>query len=95
MVNRKTGHVTLIDFGFASSYLNPDGSHITDDAMKQTFQGSIAYATFDQMNFFQTSRKDDIITAFYILVQQLNNNNPIGSPKDLDKLTEHEYDVEI
>lgn len=30
MVNRQTGDVTLIDFGFASLYVNPDGSHVSD-----------------------------------------------------------------
>lgn len=33
MVNRKTEEVTLIDFGFASTCVNPDGSHIKDTEM--------------------------------------------------------------
>ena len=94
MVNRKTGNVTLIDFGFASSYLNSDGTHIDDSAKTETFQGNILYASFDQMNFFQTSRKDDISAVFYILMEQLNNGSPIGKPKDLDRLNENVDDLE-
>ena len=52
MVNRKTGETTLIDFGFASSYLNTDGTHISDSEVTSTFHGNIFYASFDQMNFF-------------------------------------------
>ena len=52
MVDRKTGNVTLIDFGFASSYLNPDGSHKSDSELTETFHGNFLYATFDQLNFF-------------------------------------------
>ena len=47
------------------------------------------------MNFFPTSRKDDIIAVFYILMEQLNNGNPIGEPKDLAKLNENEDDLEL
>ena len=31
MVDRNSGHVTLIDFGFATTYINPDGSHVSSD----------------------------------------------------------------
>lgn len=68
MVNRKTGEVTLIDFGFASTYENADGTHISDSEMTSTFQGNINYASYDQMNFFKTGRKDDMIACFYILI---------------------------
>ena len=47
MVNRKTGEVTLIDFGFASTYVNPDGTHIIDSAQNETFQGNMLYASYD------------------------------------------------
>lgn len=52
------------------------------------------YASYDQMNFFQTCRKDDIIAVFFILIEQLNNGNFIGKPKDLDLLNQNEDDVE-
>ena len=32
MVDRKTGNVTLGDFGLASSYMNSNGTHIDDSA---------------------------------------------------------------
>lgn len=42
------------------------------------------------MNFFKTTRKDDIIATFYILIQLLNNGNPVGKKKDVAKLNENE-----
>ena len=74
MVNRQTGDVTLIDFGFASSYLKSDGTHKSDSEMSEQFHGNILYSSFDQMNFFQTSRKDDINALFFILINFLNND---------------------
>ena len=78
MVDRETGVVSLIDFGFASPFLNKDGSHVKDSEMNEDFQGNIIFASLDQMNFFRTSRKDDIISVFYMLVTMLNNNRPVG-----------------
>lgn len=68
MVNRKTGEVTLIDFGFASTYENADGTHISDSEMSQAFYGNLYFASLDHMNFLKTSRKDDMIACFYMLI---------------------------
>ena len=73
MINRKTGELTLIDFGFASPYLNKDGSHIKASETNESFQGNMVYASLDQMNFFKTSRKDDIISTFHMFVELLND----------------------
>ena len=47
MINRKTGEVTLIDFGFATLYKNPDGTHISDSVQNEDFQGNMLYASLD------------------------------------------------
>ena len=47
------------------------------------------------MNFFKTSRKDDVIATFFILIYLLNNDRPIGKEKDLIKLNENEDDLEL
>ena len=87
MVDRQTGKVTLIDFGFASTYLTAEGTHKSDAEMFDEFHGNILFASFDQMNFFQTSRKDDMIALYYILLYTLNNHELIGSKKDISLLT--------
>ena len=93
MVNRKTGEVTLIDFGMASQYQNPDGTHISASVQTDDFQGNMLYASLDQMNFYKTSRKDDMISVFYILVGLLNNDQLVGKPKDLEKLYQAKADI--
>lgn len=95
MVNRKTGHVTLIDFGYATTFEHSNGTHISDTAQTKTFQGNLPYAGLDKMNFFQTSRKDDIISCFYILMELLNDGKPIGSQEDLDILESAIKEVDV
>ena len=46
------------------------------------------------MNFFKTSRKDDMTAAFFVLMSLLNNGNPIGKSKDLALLAENLEDVD-
>ena len=36
------------------------------------------YASLDSMNFYKTSRKDDIISLFYMMICLLNNDNMVG-----------------
>lgn len=86
MINQETGQVTLIDFGFASSYLDKDGRHISDSDTNETFLGNLLCASYDQMNFFKTTRRDDIIATFYLLVICLNNGQHVGKAKDISKL---------
>ena len=92
MVDRNTGKVTLIDFGFASHYLKDNGEHIGADEQNSDFFGNLLYASYDQMNFFKTSRKDDIIATFYMFVELLNNSMPIGDKKDTCKLFTNQDD---
>ena len=47
MINLGTGKVTLIDFGFATSYLDEDGRHIGDSATNDAFKGNILCASYD------------------------------------------------
>ena len=47
MINRETGKVTLIDFGFATSYFDENGNHIGDTATNDAFKGNILCASYD------------------------------------------------
>jgi hypothetical protein len=38
------------------------------------------------MNFYRTSRKDDIISLFLMMIWLLNNNDLVGEPKDIDEI---------
>lgn len=46
------------------------------------------------MNFFSTSRKDDLIACFYILLFALNNETPVAKEKDLKLLAKQYENIE-
>ena len=90
MVNTKGGldvdpEVFLIDFGFAKKFLKKDGkTHIEETKTADVFTGNIHFASERQMNFFATTRRDDLVSLFYLLIFMLNdqclwvgNNDPV------------------
>ena len=66
--------VYMIDFGFARKFLKADGkNHIDESETVEMFNGNIHFASYRQMNFYATSRKDDMVSLFYLLVFMLND----------------------
>ena len=63
--------IHLVDFGYATKYLMSQGKHILETETK-VFRGNIIFASKSQLEFKVTSRKDDLISACYILVYLLN-----------------------
>jgi serine/threonine protein kinase len=67
----KVSKLHLIDFGFASNFCDRNGQHLGHDDL-QHFRGNIIFATFNQMAFKRTSRKDDLVSLCYMLVYLFN-----------------------
>ena len=68
--------VYLIDFGFSDKYVYcPDNEHISESETVDFFQGNMLFASVHQMDFKKTSRKDDLISLFYLLIYMLNNQS--------------------
>lgn len=66
--------VFLIDFGFADKFIQENGKHISENDTIEVFLGNLLFASADQMNFYKTSRKDDILSLFYMVIYLLNNH---------------------
>ena len=64
--------VKLIDYGFASPFLNEDKSHISEGSELNQFKGNMLFASARQLAFMQTSRKDDLISVCYLMIYLLN-----------------------
>ena len=77
---------TLIDVGLATRYRDQHKVHIKSTEKTENFQGNIANSSVDAMNFFKTSRKDDLISLFLMVVSLLNNNQLVGEEKDVEHL---------
>ena len=68
--------VYLIDFGFAKKYTKKDNkTHEEESASVEVFEGNQIFATVHQMKFGVTSRRDDLISLFYVLIYMLNDCN--------------------
>ena len=75
--------VHLIDFGFAAKYFQQDSKkHIEESEKIDMFQGNLLFASERQMTFKKTSRKDDFISLFYLLIYMLNNQRLWVGGKD-------------
>ena len=62
----------LIDFGLASNFLTEEGEHIEKIQMYQ-FSGNILFASLNACRGNNKSRRDDIESAFYVLIYLLND----------------------
>ena len=68
----------MIDLGFATRYIDSaTQEHISKERV-ETFRGNIDFASFNQMKFHTTSRRDDLIQLFYLLVFMLKRGKMPG-----------------
>lgn len=64
-------HVNFIDFGFATRYVSKETGKHVEPTEVPIFQGNIVFSSVNQLNFKTTSRRDDLISLFYLLVYLL------------------------
>jgi len=90
MVHIKDGNTPspiLIDFGLVKKYLKSNGSHNPSDLQTDNFEGNLMFSSQNQMNFFATSRKDDLISLTYMMFFLMNENKlPLQDDKFFEKL---------
>ena len=72
----------LIDFGLASRYLAEDGTHFKKQQMFK-FSGNFLFSSLNSCRGFNKSRRDDIESAFYMLIYLINHQSLPWS--DFDK----------
>lgn len=66
----ETHSVNIIDFGFATPYLDLDHEsrqHLSKYEVDM-FRGNLVFASPNQLKFHSTSRRDDLISLFYLIV---------------------------
>ena len=47
---------------------------------KETFHGNVVFSSLNQLKFHATSRRDDLISLFYLLIYLLKQGNMPGVP---------------
>ena len=70
---RTLNRYTLIDFGLCSDYLESNGDHKTNENQGM-FQGNLALASANALEYMTTSRKDDLISLLYLLIYLLQGH---------------------
>jgi serine/threonine protein kinase len=75
----KDEHLTLIDFGCASSYLS-GGNHI-HKSFNPKFVGNYLFSSIQQMNCQTSSRKDDLVSLCYLMLYLIRGRNLFGENK--------------
>lgn len=72
--------LNLIDFGLAQPYIDEEtGKHYEREKDKY-MRGNFLFGSLDQLNFFKTCRRDDLISLCYMVICMLNR----GDLPDLD-----------
>ena len=68
----------LIDFGYATRYIDESSKkHIKNQRLDE-FRGNGEFASVNQLNLNSTSRRDDLISLYYLLVYILKIGNTPG-----------------
>ena len=70
--NAMNPKVSLVDFGFAKRYHSSKKGHIGKNSDVAMFEGNMMFCSINQMNFYKTSRKDDLMSFCYLMLTLLN-----------------------
>ena len=86
----------LIDFGFCKKYIEDSGAHICEKSGKE-IMGTINYISINIHNGIEASRRDDLESLAYILLQVLDGDLPwntqhLNAKKEM-KLSKFNYPV--
>ena len=86
-----THHIKLVDFGFATQYVDKNGQHQPRQGI-EVFRSNMIFATVNQFDFVVTSRRDDMISLVYLLVFLFNRGRvPFVAPAEFDKKQVFKY----
>ena len=65
--------IQIVDYGFASRYLQKESGNHIKLKERSFFQGNLIFASYNQLCFNKTSRKDDLISLVYLITYLVNH----------------------
>lgn len=79
-------NINIIDFGFVCPYVDQDTQEHLEKTQLDIFRGNMVFSSINQLKFHSTSRRDDLISLFYLLVYLFKRGNLPGTtvPADTD-----------
>ena len=76
--------IRLCDFGFAIRYIDKKTKKHFEPSEVEVFRSNMIFASVNQFDFKQTSRRDDMMSLCYFLVFMFNNGDvPFVAPSEL------------
>jgi hypothetical protein len=72
--DEQANKIVLIDYGYALKFIDPDGNHFKNEEV-DTFGGNLVFASFNQLNYESTCRKNDLSSLCYFMLYMLNGLN--------------------
>lgn len=91
----KDASIHLIDFGCSIKFQDRDGKHLEQKQIEK-FRGNILFASANQMQRKQTSRRDDLISLCYLLVYLINGHHLFDIPHQCRSAQEqYAYLIEV
>lgn len=84
--NKRDTPICIIDFGLTRQYIDTEtGKHCLHEE-NAGFRGSKAYASINAHHFCTVSRKDDLISWYYVMIELLCGKLPWRGVQDNDEL---------
>ena len=71
-------NVNIIDFGFATPYLSKGTREHIQKHIIDTYRGNFYFSSINQLRYRSTSRRDDLISLFYLIVYLFSHGRVIG-----------------
>ena len=87
--------INIIDFGFATPYVEADGQTHIQKQRLGTYRGNIIFSSLNQLKFYSTSRRDDLISLFYLLIYMLKGGEMPGTNLKEDYDPEKEFSLTL
>jgi len=87
----KNGELFLIDFGFATFYVDENSEHIIDTDIREHIIGTPRYVSFHVHCGSLPSRRDDLISLGYMYLYLINQSLPWDTLRISDEINS-EYD---
>jgi len=84
--NSNTFPICLIDFGLSQSYIDYEMHKHVDFGINDGFYGTPKYASVNALMKNRISRKDDIISLFYSLVELIEGDLPWPNGSECEKI---------
>ena len=86
-------NINIIDFGFVYPFIDQETQTHLEKTQLDTFRGNMVFSSLNQLKFHSTSRRDDLIALFYLMVYLFKKGNLPGTTVSDDTDVNEEFKI--